>query len=49
MQIVGRLIKKTTEIGSKINSNPKISFDFQINTLESLIEKAKKRREFSVA
>lgn len=42
MQIVGRLIKKTTEIGSKINSNPKTSFDFQISTLNSLIDKAKK-------
>lgn len=42
MQIVGRLIKKTTEIGSKINSKPKVSFDFQISTLNSLIEKAKK-------
>src|SRR6218665_1529397 len=42
MQIVGRLIKKTAEIGYKRNLNKGLTFDYQINTLQNLLERAKK-------
>lgn len=42
MQIVGRLIKKTTQIGKKINSKKKLTFDLQIEGLRYLLDRAKK-------
>lgn len=42
MQIVGRIIKKTTQLGYKRNLKKGLSFDHQIDTLFKLIDKAKK-------
>lgn len=42
MQIVGRLIKKTAEIGYKRSFQKSLSFDIQINTLWGLLDKARK-------
>lgn len=42
MQIVGRLIKKTAEIGHKRNAKKGISFEHQISTLHKLLEFCKK-------
>lgn len=42
MQIVGRIIKKTAELGHKRNLKKGLSFDYQIATLYKLIEKAQK-------
>lgn len=42
MQIVGRLIKKTAEIGYKRNLKKGLSFDHQVSALSKLLEKAKR-------
>lgn len=42
MKIVGRLLKKTAEIGFKRNQNKGLSFDYQIKSLSFLLNKAKK-------
>ena len=42
MKIIGRLLKKTAEIGFKRNHNKGLSFDYQIKSLAYLLDKAKK-------
>ncbi|MFN5417511.1 MAG: GH3 auxin-responsive promoter family protein [Flavobacteriia bacterium] len=42
MKIIGRLLKKTAEIGFKRNYNKGLSFDYQVKSLKFLLEKAKK-------
>ncbi len=42
MQIVGRIIKKTAQLGYKRNLKKGLSFDYQIATLIKLIDRAKK-------
>lgn len=42
MKIVGRLLKKTAEIGFKRNQNKGLSFDYQLKSLSFLLDKAKK-------
>jgi phenylacetate-coenzyme A ligase PaaK-like adenylate-forming protein len=42
MKIIGRLLKKTAEIGFKRNHNKVLSFDYQKKSLIYLLEKAKK-------
>lgn len=42
MKIIGRLLKKTAEIGFKRNLNKGLSFDYQLKSLHYLLDKAKK-------
>lgn len=42
MKIIGRLLKKTAEIGFKRNHNKGLSFNYQLKSLHYLINKAKK-------
>lgn len=42
MKIIGRLLKKTAEIGFKRNHNKGLSFDYQVKSLKFLLDKAKK-------
>lgn len=42
MQIVGRIIKRTAEFGHKRNLKKGLSFDYQVNTLAKLLDKAKR-------
>ncbi|MES2588526.1 MAG: GH3 auxin-responsive promoter family protein [Bacteroidota bacterium] len=42
MKIIGRLLKKTAEIGFKRTQNKGLSFDYQIKSLSYLLNKAKK-------
>lgn len=42
MKIIGRLLKKTAEVGYKRNHNKGLGFEHQIHSLRYLLEKAKK-------
>jgi phenylacetate-coenzyme A ligase PaaK-like adenylate-forming protein len=42
MKIIGRVLKKTAAIGFKRNHKKGLSFDYQLETLTNLLEKAKK-------